>query len=48
MQLRSLLSCLFFRKGLSDSKYILSDYLTDTKVMNLFFEDRNLGPSQQI
>ena len=35
---RSFLSYLFFRKGLSGSKYILSYYLPETKVMNLFLK----------
>ena len=35
---RSLLSCLFVRKGLSGSKYVLIDYLTETKVMILFLK----------
>ena len=45
---RSLLSCSIVRKGLSGSKYVLSDYLTETKVMVLFLKTQNLGPSRQI
>ena len=35
---RSLLSCLFVHTGLSCRKYVLSGYLTETKVMNLFLK----------
>ena len=35
---RSLLSCLFACTGLSSRKFVLCDYLTETKVMNLFLK----------
>ena len=35
---KSLLSCFFVRKGLSCSMYVLSDYLTEAKVMKQFLK----------
>ena len=35
---KCLLSCFFGRKGLSCSKYVLSDYLTEANILNLFLK----------